>query len=60
MIDATFTGDLDGMVSRRLIRAGVPFNRTFFFIDKGTPRGLSYEYATLFEEELNKKRKTGT
>ena len=59
LTDATFTGDLDAMVSRRLIRAGVPFNRTFFFIDKGTPRGLSYEYATLFEEELNKKRKTG-
>ena len=45
--------------ARRLIRAGVPFNRTFFFIDKGTPRGLSYEYLTRFEEELNKTRKTG-
>ena len=58
-IDQTFTGDLDAMVSRRVIRAGVPFNRTFFFIDKGQPRGLSYEYLTRFEEELNNARKTG-
>jgi membrane-bound lytic murein transglycosylase MltF len=58
-IDEKFTGDLEAMVSRRVIRAGVPFNRTFFFIDKGTPRGISYEYLTTFEQELNKKRKTG-
>jgi len=59
LVDRTFAGDLNAMVGRRLIRAGVPFNRTFFFIDKGTPRGLSYEYLTRFEEELNKSRKTG-
>jgi membrane-bound lytic murein transglycosylase MltF len=59
IVDQTFSGDFDQMVSRRIIRAGVPFNRTFFFIDKGTPRGLSYEYLTLFEESLNKQLKTG-
>jgi membrane-bound lytic murein transglycosylase MltF len=58
LIDQPFTGDLDALVARRIIRAGVPFNRTFFFIDQGTPRGLSYEYLTVFEQELNKKRKT--
>jgi membrane-bound lytic murein transglycosylase MltF len=58
-IDETFTGDLDAMLNRRLIRAGVPFNRTFFFIDKGTPRGVSYEYINFFEQELNRKFKTG-
>ena len=47
------------MVKRRIIRAGVPFNRTYYFIDKGMQRGLSYEYAVLFEEQLNKKLKTG-
>ena len=57
-IDQPFTGDLEAMASRRVIRAGVPFNRTFFFIDQGTPRGLSYEYLTTFEQALNKKRKT--
>ena len=59
VVDQNFSGDFDAMVSRRLIRAGVPFNRTFYFIDKGTPRGLSYEYLTLFEENLNKDLKKG-
>ncbi len=54
-----YAGDLDGMVARRIIRAGVPFNRTFYFIDKGQPRGLSYEYMTLFEDKLNEQLKTG-
>ena len=58
-IEHAFPGDLDGMVERRFIRAGVPFNRTFYFVDRGTPRGLSYEYLTRFEEDLNKKLKTG-
>lgn len=59
VVDQSFSGDFDQMVTRRIIRAGVPFNRTFYFIDKGTPRGLSYEYLTLFEEHLNKALKTG-
>src|SRR5262245_26955907 len=59
LIDKTFTGDLDEMVKRRLIRVGVTFNRTFYFIDKGAQRGFAYEYATLFEEMLNKKLNTG-
>ena len=58
--DKPFSGDLDGMISRRLVRAGVPFNRTFYFIDRGQQRGLSYEYLTLFEEHLNKKLGTGS
>jgi membrane-bound lytic murein transglycosylase MltF len=60
IVDRTFTGDLDAMVQRRIIRAGVPFNRTFYFIDKGVPRGLSYEYLTLFEDKLNQNQKTGS
>jgi len=59
IVDQSFTGDFDQMVSRRIIRAGVPFNRTFYFIDQGTPRGLSYEYLTIFEEKLNQDLKTG-
>jgi len=58
-VDRIFTGDLDAMLQRRVIRAGVPFNRTFYFIDHGQPRGLSFEYLTLFEEKLNEKYKTG-
>jgi membrane-bound lytic murein transglycosylase MltF len=58
-IDHAFPGDLDGMIERRFIRAGVPFNRTYYFVDRGTPRGLSYDYLTRFEEDLNRKLKTG-
>lgn len=58
-VDKVFTGDLDGLIKQRIIRAGVPFNRTFYFIDKGEPRGLSYEYMVLFEKKLNEKLNSG-
>jgi len=53
------TGDLDALVKRRMVRIGVPFNRTFYFIDKGVQRGVAYEYGRLVEERLNKHLKTG-
>jgi membrane-bound lytic murein transglycosylase MltF len=59
LLDAPFTGDADEMVKRRLIRAGVVYSRTHYFIDKGVQRGISYESLRLFEEELNKRLKTG-
>jgi membrane-bound lytic murein transglycosylase MltF len=58
-LDKPLTGDLDDMVKRRLIRAGVVFNRTQYYIDKGVQRGLSYEGITHFENDLNKRLKTG-
>jgi membrane-bound lytic murein transglycosylase MltF len=54
-----FTGDLDEMAKRRLVRVGVAYNRTLYFVDQGTQRGVAYEYGKLMEEELNKRRKTG-
>src|SRR5262245_33609470 len=59
VLEKPFTGDADEMVKRRLIRAGVVYNRTQYFIDKGVQRGISYEALKLFEEELNKRLKTG-
>ncbi len=53
-----FTGDLDEMVRRRLVRIGVTFNRTYYFVDKGVQRGVSYDYGQLIEERLNKHFKT--
>jgi membrane-bound lytic murein transglycosylase MltF len=53
-----FSGDLDAMVTRRVVRIGVPFNRTFYFVDKGTQYGVVYDYGLLFEERLNKHFKT--
>ena len=54
-----FTGDFDEMVKRRVIRVGVTFNRTHYFIDKGQQRGLAYESIKLFEDDLNADLKTG-
>ncbi len=59
IINQPFTGDLDAMVKRRLIRAGVVFNRTHYFIDHGQQRGLAYESLTKFEDDLNAELKTG-
>jgi membrane-bound lytic murein transglycosylase MltF len=53
-----FTGDLDQMVKRRLIRVGVTYNRTFYFVDNGVQRGAAYELGQAFETQLNKKLKT--
>jgi membrane-bound lytic murein transglycosylase MltF len=58
LIAKPFKGDLDEMVKRRLVRIGVTFNRTFYFIDKGAPRGIAAEYGQLVEERLNSHFKT--
>ena len=58
-LDQPFTGDLEQMVKRRLIRAGVVFNRSQYFIDRGEQRGFVYESLRLFEEQLNIRAKTG-
>ena len=59
IMDKPFTGDLDEMVKRRVIRAAVTFNRTHYFIDKGQERGLAYESLKAFENDLNTELKTG-
>ena len=53
-----FTGDLDGMIERRMVRIGVPYNRTFYFVDKGAQRGVAYELGKAFEEQLNRRLNT--
>jgi membrane-bound lytic murein transglycosylase MltF len=52
-----WTGDLDGMVKRRRIRALVVFSRTQYFVDKGQQHGVAYEAVRAFENSLNAKRK---
>jgi membrane-bound lytic murein transglycosylase MltF len=53
-----WTGDLDQLIKRRFIRVLVAHSKTFFFVDRGTPRGTSYDVMKAFEDELNKKLKT--
>jgi len=49
----TWTDDFDGMKDRRLVRMLVAYSKTFYFIDKGTQRGSTYELGTLLEKALN-------
>lgn len=53
-----FTGDLDAIVKHRVLRIGVTYSRTFYFVDRGVQRGVAYEYGQLIEERLNKRFKT--
>ena len=55
----TWTGDLDGMIKRRVIRVLVPYSKTYYFVDRAVQHGLSYEVTRLLEADLNKKLKTG-
>ncbi|MEJ2231901.1 MAG: transporter substrate-binding domain-containing protein [Nitrospirales bacterium] len=53
-------GDWDGMVTRNQVRVLVPFSKTFYFLDGGRQRGLTYDLMKEFEKQINKelKRKT--
>jgi membrane-bound lytic murein transglycosylase MltF len=59
LMDKPFTGDLDEMITRRMIRVALTFNRTHYFIDQGQERGLTYEALKSFESDLNTDLKTG-
>ena len=54
-----WTGDVDGMLERRYIRALVLYNKTNFFYDGPQPRGITYEALKEFEKFLNGKLNTG-
>src|SRR5262245_43346089 len=54
-----WTGDLDGMIKRRVIRVLVPYSKTFYFVDRAVQHGLAYNAAQLLERDLNQKLKTG-
>ena len=55
-----YTGDLDGMIKRRVIRALVVFSRTQYFVDKGAQHGTAYELMRAFENHINTSRKLKT
>jgi len=57
-IKQKWTGDFDKMVEKRIIRALVPFSKSFYFLDGATPKGATYDMLKLFENSLNEKLKT--
>ena len=42
-----------------MVRVLTPYTKTHYFIDKGTPRGITYDAFKHFEDQLNAKLKTG-
>lgn len=52
---APWTGDLDGMIDRQVIRVLTVYSKTFYFVDRGVQRGATYDIFRVFEEDLNKK-----
>ncbi len=55
-----WTGDFDAMTKRNRIRVLVPYNKTYYFFNRGQQLGLAYEMLTAFGTQINKdlKRKT--
>ena len=49
-----WTGDLDGMIDRQIIRVLTVYSKTFYFVDRGAQRGTTYDFFRVFEEDLNK------
>ena len=53
-----WTGDYETLIEHRIIRALVPYSKTFYFLDKGHPRGLTHENFKAFEKMINIDLKT--
>jgi membrane-bound lytic murein transglycosylase MltF len=58
-ITRPWTGDLDGMIERRMIRVLTTYSKTQYFVDRGTPRGTAYDQGRLLEDVLNQGRGNG-
>lgn len=50
-----WSGDLDGMIDRQVIRVLTVYSKTCYFVDRGVQRGTTYDFFRVFEEDLNKK-----
>jgi membrane-bound lytic murein transglycosylase MltF len=55
VLSEPWTGDLDGMVERRLVRVLTVYGLGRYYVDNGREKGMTYELMKMFEEELNKK-----
>ncbi len=53
-VPMAWKGDFAGMRERRLVRILVPYSKTFFAVDRGRQRGISYEIGKGLEAWLNK------
>lgn len=47
------TGDLDDMLSKEEIRILLPYSKTYYFVDEGQQRGLTYEQGVELGKYIN-------
>lgn len=48
-------GDLDGMIERGMLRIAVPFGSTTYYLERGTPQGITPMRAAEFEKFIKRK-----
>lgn len=53
------TGDYEMMKKAHVIRFLVPYSKTYYYLDKGEQKGLTYEFIKLFEKAVNTREKKG-
>jgi membrane-bound lytic murein transglycosylase MltF len=56
----TWTGDLPALIEKRVVRMLVVYSKTFYFIDQGQQRGITYDFGMELEKALNAGNKDRT
>jgi membrane-bound lytic murein transglycosylase MltF len=56
----TWNGDLPTLLEKRAVRMLVVYSKTFYFIDKGQQRGITYDFGMELEKYLNASNKDKT
>jgi len=54
VLSRPWTGDLDGMEERRVVRVLTVYGLGRYFVDGGREKGITYELFKMFEDALNK------
>jgi len=54
-VQAPWTGDLEGMLERRIIRILTIPTETSYFLEEGKPRGIAAEFFSAFETFINQR-----
>jgi len=57
VLSKSWTGDLDGMEERRVIRVLTVYGLGRYFVDNGREKGITYELFRMFEADINKRLK---
>jgi membrane-bound lytic murein transglycosylase MltF len=55
VLSQPWTGDLDGMVKRRVVRVLTVYGLGRYYVDKAREKGITYELFKMFEDSLNER-----